>query len=119
MSMRGTRRFTYHVDLEELRSRHMTRTALFLCASVLAAQQKPAITPADYGKWETLGATVLSADGKWLAAPIRRSNGTFELRIHPVAGGAAKVAEFGTEPAFSSDSRWVGYAIGMSEADED
>jgi dipeptidyl aminopeptidase/acylaminoacyl peptidase len=99
----------------------MTRPTLLVLSAVLtaAAQPKPAITPADYGKWEALGATVLSADGKWLAAPIRRSNGTFELRVHPVGGGAAKVAAFGTEPAFSSDSRWVAYAIGMSDAEEE
>src|SRR4051812_4528307 len=94
------------------------RTILILIAAafVAAAQPKPAITPADYGKWESLGATVLSPDGKWLGAPIRRSNGTSELRVHPVAGGAAKVAAFGSAPEFSSDSRWVAYAIGMSDA---
>ena len=99
----------------------MTRTTLLIliAAGVAAAQSKPTITPADYGKWETLGGTVLSPDGKWLAAPIRRSNGTFELRLHPVAGGAPKVAAFGTEPAFSSDSHWAAYAIGKPEAEED
>jgi dipeptidyl aminopeptidase/acylaminoacyl peptidase len=88
-------------------------------AATAAAQPKSTITPADYGKWETLGGTVLSPDGKWLAAPVRRSNGTSELRLHPVAGGAPKVAVSGTDPAFSSDSRWSGYAIGMNEAEED
>src|SRR4051794_11467646 len=99
----------------------MKFTSMFILATALAAfaQPKPTITPADYGKWETLGFTVLSPDGKWLAAPIRRSNGTFELRVHPTAGGAPKVAAFGTSAEFSSDSRWVGYAIGVSEADED
>src|SRR5215831_245321 len=92
---------------------------VFAVAATAAAQTKPAITPADYGKWETLGTSVLSPDGKWLAAPVRRSNGTFELRVHPVAGGAPKVAAFGTEPAFSSDSHWAAYAIGKPEAEED
>src|SRR5258706_11882311 len=99
----------------------MMRTIFLVLAAALtaAAQPKPAITPADYGKWETLGATVLSPDGKWLAAPIRRSNGTSELRVHPVAGGAAKVAAFGSAAEFSSDSRWVAYAVGMSDTDEE
>jgi dipeptidyl aminopeptidase/acylaminoacyl peptidase len=83
----------------------------------LAAQPKPSIAPADYGKWETLGNGVFSPDGKWLAYPIRRADGTFELRISPTAGGKTQVAKFGTDPAFSSDSRWVAYAIGVSEAD--
>ena len=97
----------------------MRITLLLLAAGIAAAQTRPAIQPADYGKFEALGATVLSPDGKWLAAPVRRNAGTSELRVHPVAGGAPKVAAFGAEPAFSSDSRWVAYAIGISEADED
>src|SRR5262245_54412542 len=99
----------------------MTRTTMLIlaAAAMAVAQPKPTITPADYGKWEMLGGSVLSPDGKWLAAPVRRSNGTSELRLHPVAGGAPKVVVSGADPAFSSDSRWSGYAIGMSEAEED
>ena len=97
----------------------MRITLLLLTAGIAAAQTRPAIQPADYGKFEALGATALSSDGKWLAASIRRNNGTSELRVHPVAGGDPKVAAFGADPAFSSDSRWVAYAIGRSEADED
>jgi hypothetical protein len=99
----------------------MTRigTLLMFAASLLPAQPKPAITPADYGKWETMSQTVLSPDGKWLAAPIKRTNGTSELRIHPMAGGQAFVAPSGTEPAFSANSRWAAYAIGYTEAEED
>jgi dipeptidyl aminopeptidase/acylaminoacyl peptidase len=94
-------------------------TLLMLAAALASAQPKPAITPPDYGKWETLGQTVLSPDGKWLAAPVKRTNGTSELRIHPTAGGKAWVAPSGIEPAFSSDSRWAAYAIGYTEAEED
>lgn len=83
----------------------------------LAAQPKPAIAPADYGKWETLGNGVLSPNAKWLAYPIRRADGTYELRISPTGGGKTLVAKLATEPAFSSDSRWIAYAIGVSEAD--
>lgn len=83
----------------------------------LAAQPKPPITPADYAKWETLGSGVFSPDGKWLAYTIRRSDGTYELRVSPVAGGKTLIAKLATDPAFSSDSRWVAYAIGVSESD--
>ena len=84
----------------------------------LAAQPKPAIAPADYGKWETLGNGVFSPDGKWLAYPIRRADGTYELRISPTGGGKALVAPLAADAAFSSDSRWVAYSIGVSDADE-
>src|SRR5437016_4926760 len=97
----------------------MIRMTLLLCAALAFAQPKPAITLADYAKWETLSPPVLSHDGKWLAAPIRRTNGTSELRIHAVSGGAPKIAQSGSEPAFSADSRWAAYAVGYSEAEEE
>jgi dipeptidyl aminopeptidase/acylaminoacyl peptidase len=94
------------------------RFLLVLALSLpLAAQPKPTIAPADYGKWETLGNGVLSPDGKWLAYPIRRADGTFELRIGSTAGGKTHVAKLATEPAFSADSHWIAYAIGVSESD--
>ncbi len=83
----------------------------------LAAQPKPAIALADYGKWETLGNGVFSPDGKWLAYPIRRTDGTYELRVSSTDGGKTQIAKLATEPAFSSDSRWIAYSIGVSEAD--
>lgn len=83
------------------------------------AQTKPRLTPADYGQWETLGLTTLSPDGKWLTYGLNRSNRNNELRIVSVAGGEPKVAAFGAQPVFSSDSRWVAYSIGYSEAQEE
>jgi dipeptidyl aminopeptidase/acylaminoacyl peptidase len=84
-----------------------------------AAQTKPRLTPADYGKWETLGFTSLSPDGKWLAYNVNRSSRNNELRVVSVAGGEAKVVAFGAQPAFSSDSQWVAYSVGYSEAQEE
>src|SRR5262245_15343040 len=92
---------------------------IFSLAIAGLAQTKPRLTPADYGKWETLGATNLSPDGKWLAYGVNRSNRNNELRVVSVAGGEPKVAAFGAQPAFSSDSRWVAYGIGYSEAQEE
>src|SRR5262245_25103452 len=92
---------------------------IFRLAIAGPAQTKPRLTPADYGKWETLGATNLSPDGKWLAYGVNRSNRNNELRIVSVAGGEPKVAAFGAQPVFSSDSRWVAYGVGYSEAQEE
>ncbi len=95
----------------------MKFATLLLYAALLSAQPKPAITPADFGKWESLGPSALSPDGKWLAHVVTRGNGTSELRI--AGAGSPKIAAFGKEAAFSADSRWVAYAIGMSDADEE
>lgn len=84
------------------------------------AQTKAPVPPAEYGQWETLAfGSGLSPDGKWLAYGINRSNRNNELRITNVADGTTKAAAFGTQPAFSSDSRWVAYSIGYSEAQEE
>jgi len=92
---------------------------IFSLAIAGLAQTKPRLTPADYGKWETLGATNLSPDGKWLAYGVNRSNRNNELRVVSVAGGEPKVAAFGAQPVFSSDSRWVAYGVGYSETQEE
>ena len=52
-----------------------------IAASPSAQERKP-VAPADYGKWETLGASVLSRDGRWLAVPMTRVDGTAELCLH-------------------------------------
>jgi dipeptidyl aminopeptidase/acylaminoacyl peptidase len=98
----------------------MHRTfALLALASAALAQTKPTLLPADYGKWETLGAGSLSPDGKWLAYEIRRTSGDGELRIAPVAGGKTLVAAFCSSAAFSSDSRWLACSATVSEAEQD
>ena len=54
----------------------MTRRLFVLtisAAACLCGQNKPVLTPADYGKFETLGVATLSPDGKWLAYAITRA----------------------------------------------
>jgi dipeptidyl aminopeptidase/acylaminoacyl peptidase len=97
---------------------HRTFALLALGAAALA-QTKPTLLPADYGKWETLGAGSLSPDGKWLAYEIRRTSGDGELRIAPVAGGKTQVVAFCSAAAFSSDSRWLACSATVSEAEQD
>ena len=83
----------------------MHRPLLLLALAPLAfAQTKPTLMPADYGKWESLGAGTLSPDGKWVAYDIRRTSGDGELRIAPVAGGKTEVVAFCSAAAFSADS---------------
>src|SRR5713226_6066423 len=99
-----------------------TITTIALILGFTIALEAP-VPPADYGQWETL-VTIrenggLSPDGKWLAYGINRSNRNNELHITNVAEGTTKTAAFATQPVFSSDSRWVAYSIGYSEAQEE
>ena len=84
--------------------------------SRLAAQDtaKHALTPADYGKWESVGFTsAVSPDGKWLAYPISRVNEENELRITPLDRDTTIVVADAQSPRFSKDGRWLAYAIGV------
>jgi dipeptidyl aminopeptidase/acylaminoacyl peptidase len=97
------------------------RLSLVLLAGsgVLAAQQqhsqpvaaKPTLGSADYAKWETLGAGVLSPDGKWVAYDFRRGNGSSELRYRAVGVELEAAVRFATNPQFTSNSRWLLYTV--------
>src|SRR5262249_12725753 len=104
--------------------RTVTVVLIGLCLTFTSgAQTKPPVPPADYGQWEILVTAGirggLSPDGKWLAYGVNRSNRNNELRITSVADGTTKVAAFGAQPVFSSDSGWVAYSIGYPEAQEE
>ena len=96
---------------------------ILACAISTHAQSKPPVSPSDYGQWESLATFRdyggLSPDGKWLAYGINRSNRNNELRVTNIADGTTKTIAFGAQPAFSSDSRWVAYSIGISESQEE
>jgi dipeptidyl aminopeptidase/acylaminoacyl peptidase len=103
---------------------HPLRVSLaFAALLLLQGQSKKPPSPADYGQWEALTPAVrsggLSPDGKWLAYGINRANGNHELRLLRIDGEPAKPVPFGSQPAFSADSRWCAYAIGYSEAQQD
>ena len=104
---------------------------LALSSSLTAQTKLLPPTPAEYGQWETLvepggggrggggGTGGLSPDGKWLAYGINRSNGNEDFRVVNIAGGTTKNTPFGTQPAYSSDSHWLAFSIGYSEAQAD
>jgi len=74
--------------------RLLTITAFLLALAPIsgAAQERPTLTPDDYGQWESLtfGGTALSPDGQWLAYGIRRVNEETEIRIRSLRRRVAK-----------------------------
>ncbi len=107
-----------------LRKRLLTPLALIILFCLTIQPQTSAqtggvplpVAPADYGRWESLGAGVLSPDGNWFAYQISRGNQDNELRIRRFDTEADEVVPHGVSPAFSRNSRWLAYAIGIPEA---
>jgi dipeptidyl aminopeptidase/acylaminoacyl peptidase len=88
--------------------------------ALASAQSRRALTPDEYGRWEQLVAqrTPLSPDGRWLVYGITRSSRQNELRVQPSEGGAVTALPFGEQPAFSDNSRWLAFLIGVSEEED-
>lgn len=88
--------------------------------SQVSAQPKPALTPADYGRWEALNPQLqpLSPDGRWLVYGITRADGQRELRLTALQTSKTTALAFGERPLFSADSQWLADLVGMSETDE-
>lgn len=92
--------------------------SLILClliTAVVSAQEKPTLTPEDYGQWESLGSQNFSPDGSWVTYSINRVNSENELRIHSLEADTTKVVAYGSRAVFSDDSMWLAYSIGYSE----
>lgn len=85
----------------------------------LIAQEKPALTPADYDQWESFGARQISPDGKWLAYVVRRVDQQSELRIRNLETDSLKIVAYGTNPIFSNTSKWLSYQITPSKEEKE
>ena len=100
----------------------LSLTLAAVLAVSVTAQQNPAVTRADYGKWESLSVnprTALSPDGAWVAYVINRGNDEDELRFHRLATGDETTVELASSPTWSSDSRWAGYSVRKSEEEQE
>ena len=104
------------------RSAHSRRLALVgaiattcLAGAVQAtsAQALPTLTPADYGQWESLGATVMDPTGRWIAVQIRTIDGDGEVRVYASDGsGSARVL-----PSFQASSGVHSWSSIVTEPD--
>src|SRR5947209_19475748 len=101
-----------------------TALAIAVCAAPVLAQEprstgaspasnaKPLLTEADFARIETLGATALSPDGKWIAYDFRRgASGPTELRYRAVTGGPESSVSLGHTPVFTERSQWLLFTV--------
>jgi dipeptidyl aminopeptidase/acylaminoacyl peptidase len=83
-----------------------------------AVPQKRTVPPAEYGRFEQLGAMRLAPDGRTLAYQVSRVDETRELRVRPLDRDSVRVVPWGESPAFSADSRWLLLGVGVSPAEQ-
>lgn len=88
--------------------------AALLLSTTATAQDKPTLKPADYGKWESVGLTRMTADGAWIAVGVSRVNEENELRVRGGPRDTTIVVAYGTQPTFTTNARWVGYLVTVS-----
>ncbi len=99
--------------------RALRSSALLLIATAALAQDKPTLRPADYGKWESIGATRMTASGDWTAIPINRVNEENELRVRGGPRDTTLVIPFATQATFTTNARWVGYLVTLPPKDRE
>jgi len=98
------------------RVRVLIHLGLLLGSAVAVAAQQPTLTPADYGRWERLGAFEIDPTGQWLVSSVTRVDGDRELRLARADGaGQPIVLLHATGPSFNSDGRFLAYQKGVSE----
>ena len=103
---------------------------VLLCSLVVSAtpgaqstSAKPTLKPADYDQFETVTAAAarggLSPDGKFLAYTVGTIGGKSELRVLQIGGEVKKTIAYATGAAFTSNSLWIAYSIGVSQEEQD
>ena len=102
-----------------LRSLRLPALLVATFGSVALAQGKPFVTNKDLARWETLGQNRLSPDGTWLTWSITRGDQDGVLHLRGGARDAHLVIPFGQSAAFSNDSKWFAYLVGVSTADRE
>ncbi len=98
-------------------------------AATSRGDPKKVLNLADYGRWNRITQTAISADGKWMTYAYQPNDGDGTLyvkeldgsKVYTIPVGAPPAAAGGggggfggggaNNPVFSDDSRWVGYYV--------
>lgn len=87
---------------------------LAMCITLTAvAQQKKDLSPDDYGKWQSLSGSALSPNGDWAAYEVKIQEDNDTLYVMNRLTNKRYSLEFGTQPAFSKDNKWLAWSIGV------
>ena len=81
--------------------------------SSASSQDRPLVTPDDYGRWERLGGVEFSPFGEWIAYTVTRVDKESELRVRRLVEDSVRVFPWGSAPRFSPDGRWLAWTVGL------
>lgn len=95
-------------------------------AAATSAQKGRPLTLAEYGRWNRIGGTALSNDGKWITYGHQPNDGDGTLFVKGLDSKTVYTINVGSAPAaggggggggaqFSDDSRWIGYFVNPPE----
>ena len=82
--------------------------------SSASSQDRPLVTPDDYGRWERLGGVEFSPFGEWIAYTVTRVDEESELRVRRLEEDSVRVFPWGSAPRFSPDGRWLAWTAGLA-----
>jgi dipeptidyl aminopeptidase/acylaminoacyl peptidase len=102
-----------------LRSLRLPALLLATIGSTALAQARPLLTNKDLAKWESLGQNRLSPDGAWLTWSVTRGDQDGALHHRGGARDTHLTIPFGQSAAFSNDSKWFAYLVGVSTAERE
>ena len=66
---------------------------------------------ADIGRWNRIANAALTADGNWMTYVVTPNEGDGALHVRQLDGTKTYTITRGSEPAFSDDSRYIGYFV--------
>ena len=81
--------------------------------SPASPQDRPLVTPDDYGRWERLGVVEFSPFGEWIAYVVTRVDEKSELRVRKLEEDSVRIFPWGSALRFSPDGRWLSWTIGL------
>ncbi|MYE16409.1 MAG: S9 family peptidase [Gemmatimonadetes bacterium] len=99
-----------------VRTTAVTLSLALLAAASSALAQQRALDHEDVLHWNTIGSPSLSPDGAWLVFVVTAMEGDPVLTIRAAREGAEPMTFRGTDPRFTSDSRFVVYEVPPVEA---
>lgn len=80
---------------------------VLFCICIVLTGQKPSLDHSVYDNWKSIGSTIISADGKWVAYTVLPQQGDGWLFICNLTTGRKDSVARGTNPVFSHDSKFL------------